>query len=174
METGMQGDIVLIGRVGEKTALEVVNTHKSELLKRYSASYLRRGVEGLSISFIDDDTLNEAFSMCGYLYPLREESVQMALWSIGTELQTGLLVQVPAIPISQFTIEMAEYTDENPYKTDSTGCILCVTCGSDALCSFLAERGVVCACIGHLTDDNDRCLINGEIKSFLTGRDSEI
>lgn len=166
----MQRDLVIIGRVGEKTALDTVSGHMDELKKRYSSSYLHRGIEALSMAFIEDEVLDEAFAQCDYIYPIRDESLQTALWNVGEELKSGLTVRLPDVPIAQFTIELAEFDDTNPYRNDSTGCIICVTPSSGALCDLLAQKGVPFAAVGYLTDTNDRCIINGDIKTYLTGK----
>ena len=166
-------DIVLIGRIAESAALKTVQEKKEELAGAYPSSYLVNGISALEAVFADDDILTEALGSCVYMNVLSDCSLADALWSTGEELGKGLRVKRDALPTAQFAVEMAEADGRDPVKSDSTGCVICVTDRGMQLCDDLREKGVTCAVIGYLTDDNDRCLVNGEVKSFLTGRDSD-
>lgn len=164
-------DIVLIGRIAESAALATVQEKKEELAGVYPSSYLVNGVSALEVEFAGEEILMEALKACVYMNVLSECSLADALWRTGEELGKGLRVNRDAVPTAQFAIEMAEADGRDPMKSDSTGCVICVTDRGMKLCDDLREKGVTCAVIGYLTDDNDRCLVSGEVKSFLTGHD---
>ncbi|MCR4721750.1 MAG: hypothetical protein K5655_08495 [Lachnospiraceae bacterium] len=161
-------DIVFIGRIAERAALMTAREKKEELAKVYPSSYFMNGISELEAEFAGEDVLMEALRQSVYMNVISEESVADALWRTGEELGKGLRVRRDDIPVAQFAIEMAEVDGRDPIKSDSTGCVICVTDNSGPLCAKLKEKGIACAVIGYLTDDNDRCIMNGEIKSYLT------
>ncbi len=162
-------DIVLIGRIAESAALKTAQDKKEELAGAYPSSYLVGGISALQAEFADQDVLMEALRMSAYMNVITEGSLADALWKTGEELGKGLRVRRDDIPVRQFAIEMAEADGRDPIKSDSTGCVICVTDNAGRLCGMLGEKGVDCAVIGYITDDNDRCILNGEIRSYLTG-----
>ena len=161
-------DIVLIGRIAESAALKTVREKKEELEGAYPSSYLVNGISALEVEFAAEAILMDALRQSIYMNVINEGSVADALWRTGEELGKGLRVNRDDIPVAQFAIEMAEVDGRDPIKSDSTGCVICVTDNSGPLCAELKEKGITCAVIGYLTDDNDRCILNGETKSFLT------
>ena len=163
-------DIVLIGRIAESAALATVREKKEELSGSYPSSYLVKGIKGLEAEFADPDTLMKALGKSIYMEVISGGSLADALWKTGEELGKGLRVHRDSIPAAQFAIEMAEFDGRDPMRSDSTGCVVCVTERGGELCDELRGTGVPCAVIGYITDDNDRCLITEAGKSFLTGR----
>jgi len=161
-------DIVLIGRIAECAALKTAQEKKEELAKTYPSSYLLRGISALEVEFADPDILMTALRKSIYMEVISQASLSEALWKTGEELGKGLRVDRDDIPIAQFAIEMAEADGRDPVKSDSTGCVICVTENAGEMCAILKEKGVSCATIGYMTDDNDRCLVSGQVRSFLT------
>ncbi|MCR5830488.1 MAG: hypothetical protein K6F93_09115 [Lachnospiraceae bacterium] len=164
-------DIVLIGRIAECAALNTAREKKGELAKLYPSSYLLKGISALEVEFADKDLLMDALRQSLYMQVISEGSLSEALWNTGEELGKGLRVNRDDIPVAQFAIEMAEADGRDPVRSDSTGCVICVTEKAGEMCADLRSKGIPCAVIGYMTDDNDRCLISGDVKSFLTGRD---
>jgi len=164
-------DIVFIGRMAESAALKTAREKKEELAKAYPSSYLMNGISALEAEFAGEDVLMDALRQSVYMNVISEGSVADALWRTGEELGKGLRVNRDDIPVAQFAIEMAEVDGRDPIKSDSTGCVICVTDNAGPLRAGLKEKGITCAVIGYLTDDNDKCIMNGEIKSFLTKPD---
>ncbi|MCR5431481.1 MAG: hypothetical protein K6E95_02875 [Lachnospiraceae bacterium] len=161
-------DIVLVGRIAERAALETAQKNREKLSKIYPSSYLLNGISSLQVEFADNDTLMEALRQSAYMNVLSDESLADALWRMGEEFGKGLRVNRDDIPVAQFAVEMAEIDGRDPVKSDSTGCVLYVTDNSGPVCEELREKKVPCKVIGYLTDDNDRCLIGESVRSFLT------
>ena len=120
-------DIVLIGRIAESAALATVQEKKEELAGAYPSSYLVNGVSALEVEFAGEEILMEALKACVYMNVLSDCSLADALWRTGEELGKGLRVNRDAVPTAQFAIEMAEADGRDPMKSDSTGCVICVT-----------------------------------------------
>lgn len=161
-------DIILVGRIAEKGTIDALATHKGEFDGVYSDGYMRRGIEALEADFIDDESLMLMESSCSALYPINGEGLYDALWRFLEEQSSGARVYLTDIAIRQFCIAIADKLDLNPYNWDSTGCVLAATEEGSVIVRELRARGVEAAVIGHLTEDRDRCIVNGEIVSFLT------
>jgi len=163
-------DIVIIGRIAENAALATFSAHRAEILGRYPNNYLLKGVQSLEAEFAPEDFLKKALQMSVYMNVISGGSLEEGLWQLGEELNCGLRVKRDELPINQFAVEMAEIDGRDPIKSDSTGCVLCVTDKAGELCDEAAAAGIPCKPVGYITDDKDRCLVSERGKTFLTGR----
>lgn len=85
-----------------------------------------------------------------------------ALYRLAKEADTGLVVDLKAMPVRQETIEICEYYKLNPYQLASTGNILMICDDGEALADALRKEETEAAVIGRLTDNNDKIIQNGE------------
>ena len=79
----------------------------------------------------------------------------------------GFVVDTPAIPMLQETIEFANHYDIDPYKMRSAGSLLAVTKDAGSLIGKLEESGIPAVRIGELTKDHDKILRNDEEIRYL-------
>lgn len=164
-------DILLVGRIGESGALNRANAKKDLFDSRFPRSFLKAGISSLSASYVNEEATCLLNDRAEYMYMVGGEGIYAALWNLGELLHSGLRALFESISVSEFVIAAAELTGESPYDWDSTGCILLTAKDGTELAHLLAETGTQAQVIGYLTDDNDRCIINGETLRFLTGRD---
>ncbi len=162
--------IIFVGYAASAAALKIMEGQRERLCGRYSRDYLERGMNGLKRDFTDNAALPEAGGPGGTLYQIKcgEDGAFGALWRLGEELGCGLEVSLMQIPIRQIAIEMCDYADINPYESDSTGCSMVVTESPGAVLNGLKEAGCPAAVIGCTAPGNDRVVVNGEVRRFMT------
>ena len=165
-------DIVMVGRVGEDGILEIVKSHEAEISGQYPKRYVSEGILGLEAQFGDDNCVRIMNDAGADVFVTGRQGIYGALYRMGEALGTGLKVKLEAIPVRQFCIEMADRYGVSPYLISSLGCILAVCEDGMRLADQLESNGYQACVIGYTTQDNDRCVINGETVTYLSPRDS--
>ena len=102
-----------------------------------------------------------------YLTDLSEGGIYAALWRLSVKTRRGFVVDTPAIPMLQETIEFANHYDIDPYKMRSAGSLLAVTKDAGSLIRKLEDSGIPAVRIGELTKDHDKILRNDEEIRYL-------
>ena len=102
-----------------------------------------------------------------YLTDLSEGGIHAALWRLSVKARCGFVVDTPAIPMLQETIEFANHYDIDPYRMRSVGSLLAVTKDAGSLIGKLEESGIPAVRIGELTKDHDKILRNEEEIRYL-------
>ena len=102
-----------------------------------------------------------------YLTDLSEGGIHAALWRLSVKTRRGFVVDTPAIPMLQETIEFANHYDIDPYRMRSAGSLLAVTKDAGSLIRKLEESGIPAVWIGELTKDHDKILRNNEEIRYL-------
>ncbi len=141
---------------------------KEDLISKEFPAFLINRAKGFE-AFLDDRRETEiAGDLAVYTKEAGEKGVYGALWEMGEELKTGFFVGMKDIPIKQETIEIADLLDLDPYRMDSGGTFLFLTDRGYELVHRLKEEGINASQIGSITEDNDRVILNGERRRFLT------
>ena len=96
------------------------------------------------------------------------EGVYGALWELAEAGNVGLRISHDHVPIMQETIEICEFTGDDPYRIDGCGAALFVTTDGELLSDRLYEAGFEAAVIGRTTTGHDRVIIHDGEESFLT------
>lgn len=102
-----------------------------------------------------------------YLTDLSEGGIHAALWRLSVKTRCGFVVDTPAIPMLQETIEFANHYDIDPYRMRSVGSLLAVTKDAGSLIGKLEVSGIPAVRIGELTKDHDKILRNEEEIRYL-------
>ena len=102
------------------------------------------------------------------MHDITEGGVFGALWEMAESAGCGLSVDLKKIPIKQETVEICNSFDINPYELMSSGSMIMAVKDGESLVKELEEKGIHAAVIGSLNEGNDRVVINGEEKRFLT------
>ena len=102
------------------------------------------------------------------MHDITEGGIFGALWEVAESAGCGLTADLKSIPIKQETVEICNAFDINPYELMSSGSMLIVSGNGNELVGALKEKGINAAVIGRLTEGNDRVIINGDEKRFLT------
>lgn len=102
------------------------------------------------------------------MHDVTEGGIYGALWEMAEASKVGIEVDLKAIPVRQETIELCEYFDINPYRLISSGCMLIAAHDGDGLIRKLKEADIPANIIGRVTDNNDRVVISGDRRQYLT------
>ena len=101
------------------------------------------------------------------MHDVTEGGVFGALWELAESSGVGLLIDLRKIPVKQETVEICNFFDINPYELMSGGSMLMTAEDGNRLVMDLQAAGIEATIIGKCTDNNDRVLINGEMRRFL-------
>ena len=135
---------------------------RKELGKRFSGTFLHQ-VEGFRETIFAEREIRVAKARgVSVMRQVGEGGIFAALYRLAKEADTGLVVDLKAMPVRQETIEICEYYKLNPYQLASTGNILMICDDGEALADALRKEETEAAVIGRLTDNNDKIIQNGE------------
>ena len=157
-------DIVLTKWIGLEGTLRILDAKKEENLeKRFFRNLFLHQVEEFRETIFAEREIRVA--KAGGVSVMRqvgEGGIFAALYRLAKEADTGLVVDLKAMPVRQETIEICEYYKLNPYQLASTGNILMICDDGEALADALRKEETEVAVIGRLTDNNDKIIQNGE------------
>ena len=161
-------DIVMCGQAGLGGTLGLYYNNMAGLRERYSQSYLYP-VERLSGMLTLGNQADIAIEHGAvYCHDISRGGVFAALWEMGDALKVGFEVCHDSIPILQETIEICEYTGDNPYMIDGCGGAIFVTKNGQELADLLYEAGYEAAVVGVLKEGMDRVVVHEDERRFLT------
>lgn len=183
-------DIVLIGYIALEATEKTLNLKADELSERYSMNYLSKAKRMCEELSCDKTKVSEiALKNCenGYeLIELSDTGIFGGLWNLSESLVKrtfdeedvlykecikGVTSFVEPVLVKQETIEILEYFDANPYTYPSKGTFLMACNNANAMVNAFSEEGIKAAVIGSINSSNERIIINGETKRFLTPDD---
>lgn len=170
MSTGLKPgmDIVMTKWAGASGAAWLVKEKRNLLLSRFTHDFLERAEScGEEISCIPE-AVTAWKTGAAALHNISTDGVFGALWEFGMAGGVGLEVDLKKIPIRQESIEICEFFDVNPYTLASVGALLVGTEHGRQLVREYEKAGIPAAIIGQVRDDNDRMIVNGEERRFLT------
>lgn len=147
MEPGQ--DLVAAGYIGETGVLAIVRRKREELLSWFSPDYL----EAIDTEQVTAPEFSrEEWEALGATEYERtgEGGIMTALWTLSGTYQTGMSIELRAIPVRQSTIEVCERYGLNPYRLWSGGCAVLAADNGGRLVRELQARGIKAAVIGHV------------------------
>lgn len=162
-------DVVMTYWIALEGTVKIAQEKRQELLERFSPSFL-----DVALGFDQYLSIPEAAtagkSDVTASHEVTQGGVFKALWDFAEENGVGLEIDLKAIPVKQETIEICNFFDVSPYEMISGGSrIFAADNGYDAV-RTLDKSGIHAAVIGKTTEGNDRVVINGDEKRFLTPR----
>lgn len=162
-------DVVMTYWIALEGTVKIAQEKRQELLERFSPSFL-----DVALGFDQYLSIPEAAtagkSDVTASHEVTQGGVFKALWDFAEENGVGLEIDLKAIPVKQETIEICNYYDISPYELLSGGSTLyAVNSGYDWVWK-MNRMGIPACVIGKTTDGNDRVVINGEEKRFLSPR----
>ena len=163
-------DIIMIGYAGLAGAIRLFFEHETEIRGHFSPSFtelfIKESEECISGVHEAEKQLESA-GVTG-IHAAGEGGIYAALWDFAGGYGCGLRVFHKDIPVRQDTIEICELYGEDPYMIYSEGCFLLASDRANMLARRLSSGGCPANVIGYFTDDNDRVIINGEDRRYLT------
>lgn len=162
-------DIVMTKYAGATGIAELIGMAKYECLeKHFCRDFLERVMmERQYLSCVKDAQMAGRMGVTA-MHSASDAGVFYGLWEIAEASGVGVEIDLKKIPIRQETIEISEVLDANPYSFSSDGVLLVGTPEGTRLVKAYAEEGIPAAVIGTVTENNDRVVINGEDRRFLT------
>lgn len=165
-------DIIILGTIAADIGISLINNKKEILSKTLSERFIMESFDKLSsVNGKNKEILDVTdYDFC---MEVSDYGIFGSLWDFGKERNTGIEVDLKEIPIEQETVEICEIFDINPYVSPSKNVyILSVKSGYD----FIKEcksRGICATVIGKEIKGNDRVIVNGDERRFLTPTDRE-
>lgn len=166
-------DILATKWIGIEGTAILVKEKEEELLTRFPASLVHSAQSFREYLSVQKEA--EIAVRCGVaaMHDVTEGGIFGALWEMGAASGVGLRIDLKKIPIRQETVEICEFYGLNPYALISSGCMLMASADGEGLCAALAGEGIPAVVIGKATEGNDRIVVNGGEKRFLTPPDTD-
>lgn len=161
-------EIVMTKWAGLEGTAILAKEKEAELLTRYNKDFINNGKElSNKISVVPESRIGRKLGVRA-MHDVTEGGIYGALWEMGAASNVGMEVDLTKIPIKQETIEICEFYDLNPYQLISSGVMLMITDKANLLVDELKKEGIPAAVIGRITSGNDRVVINGDERRFLS------
>jgi hydrogenase expression/formation protein HypE len=163
-------DIVMCGHAGIMGTVISVHENYDKLLTRYSEDYLRTAIRCENLIKLENQADIMLDNGALYTHDISSGGVYGALWELAEKYNIGIDISHDAIPILQETIEICEFTGENPYMTDGSGGVLCIIEDGEQLVEELYSKGYEANIIGRTTSDKARTITHDEEQRYLAPR----
>ena len=160
----------MAGYTGGYGAAKLTFANEAELENHFNSVFLSPILEadyaGDAISTVK---VVEAAAAAGVrtMYACGEGGVYSAVWELAENAGLGARIQLKKVPLKQETVEICDYFNISPYQLLSVGAVLLTATHGQKVLAELAAAGIPAVIIGHLTDDNDRVVLNEEEVRFL-------
>lgn len=163
-------DIIMAGYAGGYGAAKLAFDHQAELEEHFNPVFLSpvMGADytGDAISAVPTARAAAAAGV-RTMYACGEGGVYTAVWELAENAGLGARIQLKEVPLKQETVEICDYFNISPYQLVSVGAVLLTATHGQKVLAELAAAGIPAVIIGHLTDDNDRVVLNEEEVRFL-------
>ena len=163
-------DLIMAGYAGGYGAARLTFAYREELEKHFNPVFLSSILEaeytGEALSAVPAIT---AAAQAGVrsMYACGEGGIYTAVWELAETAGLGARIQLKAVPLQQETVEVCDYFNITPYQLIATGAVLMTATHGQKVLDRLAAAGIPAVIIGHLTDDNDRVVVNEDEVRFL-------
>ena len=163
-------DIIMAGYAGGYGAAKLAFDGQAELERHFNPVFLSPVMEadytGDAISAVSAVKAAAAAGVRS-MYACGEGGVYTAVWELAENAGLGARIQLKEVPLRQETVEICDYFNISPYQLMSAGAVLLTATHGQKVLAELAAAGIPAVIIGHLTDDNDRVVLNDEEMRFL-------
>lgn len=163
-------DVVETNWIALGGTVKIAQEKKEELLEHFAPAFLDAAIGFERYLSALPEAATAGKSDVTAAQDVTEGGIFKALWEFAEKCGVGLEIDLKAIPVKQETIEICNFFDVSPYEMISGGSrIFAADNGYDAV-RTLDKSGIHAAVIGKTTEGNDRVVINGDEKRFLTPR----
>ncbi|MBO4902971.1 MAG: hypothetical protein J5518_09280 [Lachnospiraceae bacterium] len=171
-ETGMvkpeSGDLLLTAPIALAGTGILAKMREEELLQRFARPFVQRAQSFLNSLSVQKAAKTALENGAAFTYSLGEGGVFAGLWEMADLLQTGLNVDLKAIPVWQESVEICEQCRLNPYQLLATGALLVVAKNGFLMQQQLRAEGIDAELIGNIAPGNDRVITNDTETRYLT------
>lgn len=141
---------------------------KEALLTRFPQEFITRAEQFDQYLCVLPEGQIAAAHGAAAMHDVTEGGIFGALWEMAEASKTGIEVDMKKIPIRQESVELCEFFGINPYRLISSGCMLIAAYDGEELIRKLKEADISANVIGRVTDNNDRVVIAGDRRQYLT------
>lgn len=163
-------DLIMAGYAGWQGALKLYGLHGEKLESHFNRVFLSglAAPEPAAAVFSAAEAVKAA-SRAGVrnMYAAGEGGIFTAVWELARRENLGARVHLKSILLRQETVELCDYFNISPYQLLSAGVLLMAANHGQQVLTELAGAGIPAAIIGHLTDDNDRVILNEDEVRYL-------
>ncbi len=159
-------DIVMTGFAGDYGTLVIASRKEEELTAVFGADFLRQTKKQIGTNFRKVIDIAKKSDACA-IHDITECGVNRAIWDFAIGANIGITIDIDAIPITRYTIEICEYYDINPYELFCHNAMLIATEDGESLVSELLKEGVRASLIGKATSDKKVIIKGNEINRTL-------
>lgn len=161
-------DVVVTKWIGLEGTSIIAKEDRSSLIKRFSPSFVDRAAAfGDLLSVVSDARIAVSVGVSA-MHDVTEGGIFGALWEMAQSSGCGLEIDLSEIPVKQETVEICEEYGINPYGLISSGSMLIAAPNGLDVVRALKQEGINAAVIGKVTKGNDRIVVSGDEKRFLT------
>ncbi len=161
-------DIIVTKWIGLEGTSIIAKEKERELLTRYPHALVDEAKSfDQYLSVLPEARIAAEYGAAA-MHDVTEGGIFGALWEMGERSGVGLEIDLKEIPIRQETVEVCEFFDINPYELIGSGSMLIAANDGGGLVRALHDAGIASACIGKATRGNDRVVISGARRRFLT------
>lgn len=166
-ETVYGSDLVMTKTAGLAGAALLAKQYRERLHERYTYAFIdKAAAREAELSVLPEIKMIKQHGI-RHMHDVAEGGVFGAVWELCERLCTGVELDLKKIPICQETVEICEFFDVNPYQLKGDGALLFLTHDSTAVIRALKEQGISARVIGHITNSNDRILLNEDEMRYL-------
>lgn len=163
MHKAQPGDAIIATKWIAISGTSIVASNKKEaLLTRFSPEFVDRAINCDKALSVVGEAIVASANGATSMHDASSGGIFAALWELGSSSNVGLNVDIKKLPIFQETVEICEECKLNPYELMSDGCLLITTPNGEDMVRLLNEANINATIIGHITDNNDRTIINGD------------
>jgi hydrogenase maturation factor len=142
--------LLMVGSVGLLGSGLLTGLCREQLLKRFSADFLKQAEEKLFKG--DIRPITRKLLPKASILPVAEGGVLAALWDLKTASGLGFQVDLRSMPMYQEVVEITEYLEVNPYRLAGDGAVLAAVQDPEKALEALLEAGFDAAVIGTITE----------------------
>lgn len=163
-------DLIMTGYAGWRGSVKLARQHQAALEQHFNPAFLAGMLatkkDGADFSC---EAAVRAAAKAGVraMYAAGEGGVFAAVWEMAESAGLGARIHLKDILLRQETVEICDYFGISPYQLLSEGSLLLAVDHGQKVLAELAGAGIPAVIIGHLTDDNDRVVINEEEVRYL-------
>ena len=151
-------DIVAAGYAGETGAVRLSQERRELILTRFREDYADRMCR-LYPNIPDRTELERYAESPDDISEIGEGGALTALYDMLKVRRCGCRIERKKIPVRQTTIEICELLGLDPYRLEGRGYVI-LTDDGEKLENDLRARGYPAGCIGRLSDDLDKLIID--------------
>ena len=160
-------EIVLFGYIGMAGTVYLAETKQEELKKTLPQHFIRSGSQLKErIDILPDPEIAQKHGVKA-MYQIAEGGLLNGLCRLAAEGAAGFRIDYEQVPVKQVTIECCEIFDLNPWQLMSGGCVMMITEHGYETVRAFADLGQPCQIIGYISDNLDKVICHGEIRSHL-------